>query len=137
MNDAKHIMIADDDEEDIELLMSALKECPEKINVSAARNGLALLEILEQGCVPDLIVLDLNMPYMNGYKCLGAIRRNQKYNQVPVMILSTSLLKSDIDFCLSSGANYYAVKPSNLADLKNLVKVMCKGIMANSTVGQA
>lgn len=64
---------------------------------------------------------------MNGYECLKVIRKNEKYNEIPIMILSTSAFKNDIDYCLDNGANYYVVKPSNFNDLRNLVADMCKG----------
>jgi len=91
MNRDKHIMIADDDEDDIELLKAAVKECPVKVNVSVAKDDRALLTLLEQEYLPDLIVLDLNMPYMNGYECPSSIRRNERYKHVPILILSTSV----------------------------------------------
>ena len=129
-------MIADD-EDDIEMLKAAVKECPVKVNVSVAKDARALLTLLEQEHLLDLIVLDLNMPYMNGYDCLSSIRRNERYKHVPILILSTSVLKSDIDYCLGRRATYYAVKPSNLKDLENLIKVLYNGIMVNRTAEQA
>lgn len=127
----KHIMLADDDRDDIELFQSAVKECSLNIKVSAAGDGQMLIELLVKESVPDFIVLDLNMPRMNGFDCLIAIRKNRKYNGVPVIIFSTSSSQKDIDYCLSNGANYYAVKPSSFNNLRRLVNDICNGDICN------
>ena len=88
-------MLADDDRDDIELFQSAVKECSLNIKVSLSKNGQMLLELLEKETIPDFIVLDLNMPGISGYDCLKAIRKNQKYNNVVIMILSTSSSEKD------------------------------------------
>lgn len=124
MDSHKHIMIADDDEDDIELLKAAVMDCDVHVEVSVAKNGRVLLDLLGKNFKPDLIVLDLNMPYMNGYECLSNIRRNKKYIRVPIMILSTSHYTKDVEYCLSKGANHYVVKPSNSKDLAGLVKII-------------
>ncbi len=126
MTSYKHIMLADDDRDDIELFQSAVKECSLNIKVSIAKNGQMLLELLEKEAVPDFIVLDLNMPGISGYDCLKAIRKNQKYNNVVIMILSTSSSEKDIDYCLANGANYYVVKLESLNALSKLVDDLCK-----------
>ncbi|MEJ7831088.1 MAG: response regulator [Segetibacter sp.] len=126
----KHIMLADDDRDDIELFQSAVKECSLNIKVSIANHGQMLLELLEKEAVPDFIVLDLNMPGISGYDCLKAIRKNQKYNNVVVMILSTSSLEKDINYCLANGANYYVVKPESLNALSKLVDDLCNGAIS-------
>ncbi len=127
----KHIMLVDDDRDDIELFQSAVKECSLNIKVSIAKNGQMLLELLEKEAVPDFIVLDLNMPGISGYDCLKAIRKNQKYNNVVIMILSTSSSEKDIDYCLANGANYYVVKPESLNALSKLVDDLCNGAILN------
>jgi CheY-like chemotaxis protein len=120
-------MLADDDGDDIEMFRSAINECSLNIKVSTAGDGRRLIDLLEAEPSPDVIVLDLNMPRMNGYDCLKAIRKNEKYNNVPIIIFSTCALEKDIDYCLGNGANHYIVKPSNFNDLKKLVGNICKG----------
>lgn len=135
MRDAElHILLADDDRDDVEMFQSAADECAVNIKVSTAENGKILMDLLEKVAVPDFILLDLNMPRMNGYECLEAIRKNEKYNTVNIMILSTSALKKDINYCLDNGADYYVVKPSNFNDLKNLVGDMGNGREINKII---
>jgi CheY-like chemotaxis protein len=129
MTGYKHIVVADDDEDDIEMLVRALNECSLELNVTAVSNGRDLIALLKREPAPDLIVLDLNMPYMNGYDCLAAIRANPDYGNIPIMILSTSSSEDDVENCLRKGACYYAVKPSTVNGLRNLVEQMCNKIM--------
>ncbi len=129
-----HIMIADDDKDDIELFQSAVKECSLNIKVSTAKNGEMLIELLEKEPAPDVIVFDLNMPCMNGYDCLKVIRKNREYNHVPIMILSTSSAQRDIDYCFSNGANYYLVKPHSIDALNKLVNNLCNGVILNRII---
>lgn len=131
MSSFKHILLADDDNDDIDFFQSAAKESCHDVQVSVANNGLKLLELLENEPMPDIVVLDLNMPLMNGYECMRIIRKNKKYNHVPIMILSTSSAKEDIDLALLSGANYYVVKPESYNALTTLINDLCNGEILN------
>ncbi|HSU51010.1 MAG TPA: response regulator, partial [Segetibacter sp.] len=109
----KHIILADDDTDDIELFQSAAKECNENIEIVTAKDGIKLIELLEKEERIDVIILDLNMPKMNGYECVKTIRQNKKYNTIPIMIFSTSSAKEDIEYCFETGAEFYVVKPAS------------------------
>ena len=127
-SNCKHIVIADDDVDDVELFETAVKEFSSDAKVSVAEDGEKLIDLLQKSSMPDVIVLDLNMPRMNGYDCLIEIRKNRKYNAVPIIILSTSASPDDVDFCISHGANAFEVKPQNFQALSKVVKSMCNGI---------
>lgn len=129
----KHIILADDDVDDLDLFQSAVQESLLSIKVSTAKNGKMVMELLEKGAVPDIIVLDLNMPVMSGYDCLKEIRKNQRFKDVPIMIFSTSSAKKDIDYCFDNGANFYIVKPQSFDALTKLVNDLGNGIILNRT----
>lgn len=123
----KHVVLADDDREDVEIFQLALEEaCPE-IELNIAEDGVELLNLLEAIAVPDLIVLDINMPRKSGKECLKEIRSKKIYDPVPVVILSTSNVQNDIDYCLANGANRYFIKPPNYIEVKKLVGNICDG----------
>ena len=125
----KHVVLADDDREDVEIFQLALEEaCPE-IELNIAEDGVELLNLLEAIPVPDLIVLDINMPRKSGKECLKEIRSKKLYDPVPVIILSTSNVQHDIDYCLANGANKYFTKPPNYTEVKKLVENICDGNM--------
>jgi PleD family two-component response regulator len=67
------------------------------------------------------------MPYINGKECLKVLRQNPHYNKVPILIYSTSNSKTDIDYCMKNGANYYIVKPSSYHAVKLLVTDIYNG----------
>jgi CheY-like chemotaxis protein len=68
------------------------------------------------GHVPNLIVLDINMPKMNGAETLNAIKMDERFKHIPVVIYSTSINPVEKDRCLSLGAHSYMIKPSSLKE---------------------
>ena len=127
----KHVLIADDDLDDLDLFESAILEtCPD-LTVTKAYDGVKLLKLLSTIPIPDAIILDLNMPLLGGKECLLKIRSQHQFKEVPVIIFSTSKQKSDIEYCLARGANHYIVKPDNYPALKLIVGKLCDGELSN------
>ena len=71
---------------------------------------------------PEIIFLDMNMPYMNGLMCLEEIRRNDRLKKICVIIYSTSTTLENIDKALNTGANLYFAKSATFQDLINRLK---------------
>lgn len=65
------------------------------------------------------------MPVKDGLECLQLLREDRKYDNIPIIIYSTSISKNDIDKAYKSGANYFAVKPSAIDDIANMIKRFC------------
>ena len=126
----KHILIAEDDADDIDFFKEAVKDnCP-SIELTIAEDGKKLLSVLDNISTPDVIVLDLNMPYVNGKECIKAIRQNNKFENVPIVVYSTSSNQYDVEYCLSNGANHYVVKPGTYSAISKLVHQLCNGTLA-------
>jgi len=123
----KRIFIADDDEDDLSFFEEAVKETCPQVDVTTAEDGQVLLKKLQASPLPDIILLDLNMPFINGKECLKVLRQDPSYNKVPILIYSTSNSKTDIDYCMENGANYYIVKPSSYHAVKLLVSDIYDG----------
>ena len=119
----KHsVFIADDDEDDRLLLKVAFDRHSPDCNLIFAEDGFTLLEALAQESVePCLIILDLNMPRLNGFEALERLRRSPLYVSVPVVILTTSTEVSDQQRAYELGASEFQTKPLNLASLGQLV----------------
>lgn len=115
-----HILLADDDEEDREIFAYAIKELSADIKMSVAVNGKELMAMLndEERPLPDILFLDLNMPFKNGHECLKEIRSNNRLKKLPVIIYSTSSSNEYIDQTYMGGADYYLPKPDSFRDLK-------------------
>jgi CheY-like chemotaxis protein len=116
------IVLADDDPEDREIFLEVISEVVPHVNVTIAKNGKELMKLLlEKEEVPDILFLDLNMPFKNGQECLVEIRNSDKLKNIPVIIYSTSRSREHIDETFMSGANFYFPKPDSFRDLKTMI----------------
>jgi CheY-like chemotaxis protein len=112
------IVLADDDEDDRDLFKEAIHELAIKPNLEMAKDGKALIELLNRiEELPDIIFLDLNMPHKSGKECLVEIRNNARLKNIPVIIYSTSSSPTDIEETYGLGANLYVKKPSSFTEL--------------------
>jgi CheY-like chemotaxis protein len=113
MKDQPNIFIADDDEDDINLLKTNLVERNTQVSCTTFHNGLVLINYLlvNPDIRPDLIVLDINMPIKNGFITLHELKNNQELADIPVIMLSGSSRKDDINRCEQMGCHSYFVKP--------------------------
>ena len=114
-----HIFIIDDDVDDQELLMEAFSEVDSTIKFSTAANGREGINKLVDCTVqkPDLIIVDMNMPMINGKQFLVEIKNNPLISGLKVIMYSTSLNHKDIQETLGLGAAYYFQKPSSYSAL--------------------
>lgn len=119
------VLIVDDDADDIELFGQAVAEIDASINCVEAYNGLEALKILKRNSwLPDYIFLDINMPLMNGRKCLEEIKRDNAYNKIPIIIYSTTKDLKQIEECRKLGADFLT-KPDNFQVLiESLTKIL-------------
>lgn len=113
----KRILLIEDDEFIVKPLKIALKK--EGFSLSIAGNGESALEKL-QSEQPDLILLDIILPKINGFEVLKKIRSDPKIKDTPVIILSNLAREGEVKTGLDEGANDYIIK-TNLS-LRNLVK---------------
>ena len=114
-----HIFIIDDDVDDQELLMEAFSEVDSTIKFSTAANGREGINKLIDCTVqkPDLIIVDMNMPMINGKQFLVEIKNNPLISGLKVIMYSTSSNHKDIQETLGLGAAYYFQKPSSYSAL--------------------
>lgn len=108
------MLIAEDDEDDVYLMQSAFRESRLAVRVDFVQNGLQLLTYLDKiqtdNPLPDLIVLDLNMPLLGGRETLQRLKKDLRYHKIPVAILTTSLSEEEKAHCLGIGAALYLIK---------------------------
>ena len=114
------ILLADDDGEDRFIIHDALEYLGVEITMWHAENGIDALDILhknyEQSSVPCLIILDLNMPKMNGTNTLKKLKADKRFKDIPVIIYSTSVNPLEKEKCLLLGAHSYITKPLSFTD---------------------
>lgn len=120
----KFIALAEDDCDDQLLFAEALKQICKQSILHAVSTGMELMELLNtpRTSLPDVIVLDVNMPGMNGIECLKIIRRTDSLAQLPVVVMSTSGSAETVHDAFLHGANSYAVKPGKFSELKAVIE---------------
>ncbi|HEY0066985.1 MAG TPA: response regulator [Flavisolibacter sp.] len=117
-----HILLVDDDVTDRELFIDAIRLAGKKYNVSEASNGEEAIRFLnDTSRLPDLIILDLNMPIKDGRTTLKEIKAHEVFRSIPVCIMSTSSANFDVTNAYDSGANIFLVKP---LDFKELIEML-------------
>lgn len=108
------ILVAEDNAVNLELLREMLEGL--RCEVIEATNGEQALAMVEE-TEPDLILLDINMPKMNGYDVLIRLRQNRKLSGVPVLAVTAYAMKEDQQKVLDAGFNGYLPKPIDTARL--------------------
>jgi len=132
MIDDYQILVVDDDVEDHFILTEYFREIGKERCVGFIENGQKALEFLNnippENPLPKLIVLDLNMPIMNGSQTLLSLKQTLRFKNIPVIILSTSQNETERRKCLSFGAVDYLVKPCTLEEGRTIVDHFAKFI---------
>lgn len=122
--DLPYLLYADDDYDDLQLLEEKLKEIDPSILMQGCSDGqeaFAALESIDEGNrLPDLIILDLNMPKWNGFKTLEVIKTNELYQDIPVVVFSNSDHPDHLRLSLLKGANDFLKKPYDLTELTRI-----------------
>lgn len=117
-----HILIIDDDSDDLELFSEALQECAPHIMLTKAVDGCeGINHLSDSKPLPDLIFLDINMPKMDGWQCLEQIKNSETLNKIPIYMYSTSSHEEEKQRALNSGATSFITKPNSF---KELVKIL-------------
>lgn len=111
------ILLVEDNPGDVDLTLEALEEAKLRNNVHVAADGVEAMEFLRRegprgdAPRPDLILLDLNMPRMDGREVLRAIKEDPALKRIPVVVLTTSEAEQDVLDAYEHRANAYIVKP--------------------------
>lgn len=124
INDFTHIILADDDEDDRDFFSDAFEDLKMKTKINFFNDGLELMNYLgaPNSILPDILFLDLNMPFKSGLECLYEIKANDRLKNIAIAIYSTSASDEDVEATFVSGANIYIKKPSNFDALKKILK---------------
>jgi len=126
------ILVCDDDADDQFLIKQAFAEAGIKADFQFTSDGLELIHHLEN-CngggkhpCPNIILLDLNMPQMDGVQTLKWIKSHSEYRAIPVVIYTTSSDTKDVRLCYRLGANTFMTKCSDFEDLMEKVRAFSK-----------
>jgi CheY-like chemotaxis protein len=129
------ILMADDDAEDCLLVREALRESGRPHILRFVRDGEELLDYLcrrgeyestRDAPMPDLILLDLKMPKMDGREALRELKADSRFKHIPVVVLTTSTDPQDVDVSYAIGVNSYVTKPVTYRGLVALMETLSK-----------
>ena len=124
------ILLVEDNEGDIILTLEALKEAKIYNEINVVRDGDAALQYLnkegeyQDAETPDLILLDINLPKMDGIEVLAKIKSNEGLMVIPVVMLTTSDSEKDIFQSYQSHANCYITKPVNFENFMDVIQTI-------------
>jgi CheY-like chemotaxis protein len=116
-----HVLIVEDDEADAYLIERALADNPRISSILRACDGIEALELLEEGVEPDLIIIDLQMPRMDGFSLL--VELGCAGRVFPMVVLTSSTAPSDAIRSKLRGADTVLAKPDTIEDLRKLLNI--------------
>lgn len=137
------VLYVEDSEEDYDLLRLASRECGTPFSLQWAADGEQAVAYLdganpysdrETHPFPDLVLLDLKMPRLDGFEVLQWIRANPATHCLPVVVLAGSSFRADIRRAMELGANHYAAKPGTFAELQVLIDQIIEAWLARANV---
>jgi two-component system chemotaxis response regulator CheY len=122
----RRILVVEDSGAMRAMIGAALEDLDEKLEIDEADSGFAALRLLPRRPY-DLIVTDINMPDINGLELVSFVKRDPRYSETPLLIVSTEGSERDRDKGLALGANAYLVKPFVAEELRSLVLALLDG----------
>lgn len=126
---AREILYIEDNPADVELWLDTLTGVP-SLKVRAVGDGVQALEYLRQAgsfagvSPPDLILLDVSLPRLDGHHVLAEIKSDPELRTIPVIVLSSSAQHQEIERAYALGANAYVVKPTQLSHFRDMVQAI-------------
>jgi CheY-like chemotaxis protein len=128
----KRILLAEDNENDVELTLTALQECRLSNEVEVVRDGAEALDYIYQrgqysgqgNCLPCVILLDLKMPRVDGLEVLRQIKSDPALWHIPVVMLTSSREEKDLILSYNLGVNAFVVKPVNFDQFLQAIRAL-------------
>jgi CheY-like chemotaxis protein len=121
------ILYADDDSDDRVLVSEVFKEIDPSISCITVCDGRQAIDILHKAAqLPDCILLDINMPVMNGLECLVVLKNDDRFKSIPVIVYSTTSNAAEISRCHKLGASLFVRKPHSSQQLHTTLSEILK-----------
>ena len=130
MPTAIEILLIEDNQGDVVLTLEAFEEARIKNNVTVLKDGEEAIRYLtrkppyENAVLPDIILLDINLPKIDGKEVLSFIKSNPRLKQIPVVMLTTSSSESDVSDAYEANANCYITKPVDVNKFFEVIRAI-------------
>jgi len=127
------ILVADDDLDDQEMMRSAFAQCKVDVEMVPVYDGVQVIDYLWRRhgfknvtSLPDLILLDLNMPLMDGFQTIKEIKRFPYLSSIPIFVITTSRAPEHMSKALKLGASGFYSKGSKAKDIVEIMRKVCR-----------
>lgn len=117
------ILLAEDDIDDQNIFQLAVEEINPSLDVNFVSNGKELLDLLQKD-KPNILFLDLEMPYKNGLQCLVEMKNDPELEKIPVVVFSSTTRPSNIQTAYEMGAHLFFIKPPVYSDYLSSIKAI-------------
>src|SRR5690606_19889769 len=131
MERRRKILLVEDEDIDVKLIKMVFRQMHLDVDLRVASDGEEALRILAEEHAEarkrgfDLVLLDINMPKMNGCELLDAVRKNPALKSIVIVMLSSSNDEKDINACYKLGANGYICKPHAPSEIRKAMESLC------------
>ena len=125
------IFYVDDDQDDLDTFTDALTDLEHTELYTMDRSDKLIAALHNPPPAPHILFLDLNMPGQNGFEILSELRQQERFRDLPIIMLSTSRDRQAIEKCRALGANYYIPKPNDFRSLKSSLQQVLDTDWAN------
>jgi chemotaxis family two-component system response regulator Rcp1 len=131
----KEVLVVEDSATDSKMMLRALAKGPTPKHVASSADGdqaMDYLRALPGGRLPDLMLLDLNLPKMDGWEVLAECKADPELRRIPIVVFTTSQLGSEVKRCYELGANSFVAKPFELNEFMDAMGAIEKYWLAVS-----
>lgn len=121
------VVLVEDNEDDVFVILKAINQASVVVDTEVAEHGDALLRSLNECCddgkrLPNIILLDINMPRLDGFEVIRAVKGDPRFSYLPVLFLTTTSRKEDVQRAFELGASSFFSKPADFDDLVRLME---------------
>ena len=116
-----HVLMAEGDKDDFDILADAIEKVPVKVILTRAENGDVLMKLIHDK-IPDLLFLDIILPYRDGRDCIREIRSDKKFDNLPIIVYTSIKDLDTIEFCYRWGTNLFVHKPQTYSEIADIIR---------------
>ena len=121
-SDKFNVFLVEDNDDDVFVILKAINQTGLVVETEVAEHGEALLAALRGPLLPNIILLDINMPRLDGYEVIRAVKADPRLCHIPVLFLTTTSRKEDVQRAFEYGASSFFSKPADFEDLVRLME---------------
>ncbi len=121
-SDKFNVFLVEDNDDDVFVILKAINQTGLVVETEVAEHGEALLAALRGPSLPNIILLDINMPRLDGYEVIRAVKADPRLCHIPVLFLTTTSRKEDVQRAFEYGASSFFSKPADFEDLVRLME---------------